>query len=305
MRKIHIILAEVLAIVLLWATGQAHAQLEFVSPIHLIFVSEVTGNFGVYYTDGSMTNPVPILVPTEPQDNITSVACSPTGDTIAVNLYGGQITLVDLLTNTLTDLPLERSRYDNLEFSPNGQQLTFTRGVSGDIFALDLNDLELQQVSSVAGQNDFATWSPDGNRIAFANVENGLYTLYVKDLTQSGSETPILTSSNSPYWSLEWSPLGNEIAFDLYAPNSSVYTIEPVMGSSPTPLFQSPQRSYGSPMWSTNADQLAFTATIDGEPELYYANRDGTNVHRLTFNGIVWDEAQCWLEDAPTILGLR
>lgn len=274
------------------------------SAIHIVFVSEMSGNFGVYYTDGIRVDPYPLFVPPAARDNVTSAACSPDGTKIAMNLYGGQIAIMDLATAALTELPLERNRYDNLVWSPDGERLAFTRGVSGDVFTLDLAAFELQQINTVRGRSDFPTWSPTGDQLAFTNADDGEYTIYVKDMTTFSPETRLLTNTATPYWALSWSPTAAEIAYDVYVPNSAVYTLALTPNAQPAPLFASANHSYGAAHWSPDGQRLAFTFTVDGTAELYVAHRDGTNRRLLTDNGQAWDEAQCWLSTSPPIAAL-
>jgi TolB protein len=47
------------------------------------------------------------------------------------------------------------------------------------------------------------------------------------------------------------------------------------------------------PAWSPDGARVAFSSTRDGNPEIYIANRDGSNVHRLT-NSPTIDISPTW-----------
>jgi len=47
------------------------------------------------------------------------------------------------------------------------------------------------------------------------------------------------------------------------------------------------------PAWSPDGTRIAFSSTRDGNPEIYIANRDGSNVHRLTENRAI-DTSPTW-----------
>ena len=63
--------------------------------------------------------------------------------------------------------------------------------------------------------------------------------------------------------------------------NTDIWVV-PADGSAPTRVLIGGEKSETTPVWSPDGKHLAFISTRDGEPEVYLADRDGSNVHRLT-----------------------
>mgnify|MGYP000270532003 FL=1 len=61
------------------------------------------------------------------------------------------------------------------------------------------------------------------------------------------------------------------------------------------------QKAKVDPVYSPDGSQIAFVATHDGDPELYVANADGSNVRKLTDNEAV-DASPSWAPDGSKIL---
>ena len=55
------------------------------------------------------------------------------------------------------------------------------------------------------------------------------------------------------------------------------------------------------PVYSPDGERIVFVATHDGDPELYIANADGSNVTRLTDNQSV-DASPRWAPDGSHII---
>ncbi|MFO8064487.1 MAG: TolB family protein [Spirochaetota bacterium] len=61
------------------------------------------------------------------------------------------------------------------------------------------------------------------------------------------------------------------------------------------------QRAKVDPVYSPDGSQIAFVATHDGDPELYVADADGSNVRKLTDNESV-DASPSWAPDGSHII---
>lgn len=93
------------------------------------------------------------------------------------------------------------------EWSPNGQQIAFTRRYRGreDIYTIRLDGTGRRRLTNEAGQHFAPTWSPDGRRIVFVT---GLYQRRVVDVINAdGTGRKRLRTGPGGYISPDWQPL--------------------------------------------------------------------------------------------------
>lgn len=128
-------------------------------------------------------------------------------------------------------------------WSPNGYEIAFTSDRTGSpqIYAMDREGSNLRRVTWIGGYNDQASWSPMGDRIAFAR-QAGEFQLMT--ISPEGTDEKWLGVGEQP----KWSPDGRHIVFirrsgkrsDLWTCNAD--------GSSPRQLTFSGDAS--QPAWS-------------------------------------------------------
>jgi Tol biopolymer transport system component len=175
--------------------------------------------------------------------------------------------------------------------SPDGQSIAAAQGswVGGTWNGFDgiyLFDRFGKSRKKLVGRSNFdgsPAWSPDGTRLAFRSMMPGPYGEYgriwivgrdgsgLHQLTPENADSTDYTFDDSP----TWSPDGKQV---LYNHNGELWLIN-ADGSAPTALGVS-----GSwPAWSPDGSKIAFTSA-GGGPTLavWVANRDGTNVRKLT-----------------------
>ena len=104
---------------------------------------------------------------------------------------------------------------ENPEISPDGNLLTVTRSVqeNTDIWLIDIKrGGTASRFTTEATTEEFAIWSPDGSRIAYASYRNGVWNLYQKAISSPDREELILESSGSEVPN-DWSPDGQYILY--------------------------------------------------------------------------------------------
>ena len=170
-------------------------------------------------------------------------------------------------------------------WSPNGQQLTFTRFdatfASGEVVLIN-DDGTGERV--VAQDALAGVWSPNGKQLAIER-DGGLYLINVDG---SGLTRVIDNASPSAF-----SPNGKQIAFRREQDgNVDIYVVN-VDGTGLVRLTDDPAIDFGDHAgWSPDGKQFLFSSTRDGgDIDIFVMNADGTNVRQLTFNDCDDDDA--------------
>ncbi len=128
-----------------------------------------------------------------------------------------------------------------------------------------------QLVSTFPGAHTQASFSPNGNRIAFLNEISGVQQIWVKDL--NGGDPIQITSEKMPVARPRWSPVGNEI---LYVQGSGaergIILITPA-DKEPRKIIQGGR----NPDWSWDGKKIVFERGFD----IWTANKDGSDQRRV------------------------
>jgi TolB protein len=207
-------------------------------------------------------------------------------------------------------------------WSPDGRTLAFTRAIfpgrstdpsnvelwlmnTDDGAARRLTHESVERVGRQPGAQDgFASWSPDGKRLAFARwvraSPGSLEQFEVDTITPDGTELRQVTPNDVQAAQPAWSPDGTRIAFqsppDDEGVTKNLYTIRPDgthMISVTNNLLDGSDSSH--PTWSPDSRQILFSHVRPGSAtgtDLYVVNRDGTHPRPVALTP--------WNEDAPS-----
>ena len=99
-------------------------------------------------------------------------------------------------------------------------------GLDDDIYIIDVNGRNIQNLTNHPGHDKLPAWSPDSQKIAFCSKREGNYNIYVIDV--DGKNLRQLTDHPDRDLSPTWSPNGKEIAlssrrggnYDIYVMNA-------------------------------------------------------------------------------------
>jgi Tol biopolymer transport system component len=179
-------------------------------------------------------------------------------------------------------------------WSPDGNQLVYSSDKGGDHMQLWIRDMQTgkdRELTKLGSQPQGATWSPDGKRIAFFDV-NAIWrsaSVSVVDVA-SGKVTKIHDTLNAPGMPT-WSPDGKRIALANIAPYSKtvregtnqIMTMSSENGVEnpddkwfvPVPNLSIDSRGYCGPVWSPDGTKMAaiyegvlavWSVSFTGEP---------------------------------------
>jgi Tol biopolymer transport system component len=127
---------------------------------------------------------------------------------------------LSVTTGAMTRLPISGhvargGGISEVDVSPDGSQIAFTHvsGYRPQIWVGDLDGPDVRRVTHDPRSADFASWSPDGTKIAYAGFGQGGTdrSVFVVDLT-TGTSTQ-LTDEPADVWRMDWSPDGERILY--------------------------------------------------------------------------------------------
>ena len=197
-------------------------------------------------------------------------------------------------------------------------RITFTRLGNGlvDIYAMDVNGHNLEQLTTSYAFDDWGNWSRDTFKIVFQSdrIPDTTFTarfqIYV--MNSDGSNVGQLTLPNpardaitghiidtTSNYHPAWSPDGTKIAFgSTRDTNPQIYVMDP-NGFNVVRLTHD-QAEDAQPAWSPDGTKIAFATNRDGNNEIYVMNANGSGQINLT-NNTGSDLTPAWSPDGTKI----
>jgi hypothetical protein len=157
------------------------------------------------------------------------------------------------------------------------------------IYAVELSDLSVTQLSISTGVDTQPAYSPDGSQIAFATTRDGNSEIYT--MNSDGGNQNNLTSNSAEDLYPAWSSDGQWILFTSNRDgDQEIYKVR-TDGSELTNLTNNAANDY-QPTWvadvglfSSGGDRVAFATDRDGNQEIYIMLSDGAEQTNISNNG--------------------
>ena len=161
-----------------------------------------------------------------------------------------------------------------------------------DVWSMKADGTGLTRLTHSTWRDFDATWSPDGEMIAFRSERSGEPEIWLMHADGSGQHR--LTRGLAP----AWSPDGALIAFAGPSGSSGIITLIRPDG---TGLRQLPHTEGGEyPSWSPDGTRIAFNSNLTGDHLMFVAQADGSNVAGPVGAGEGWQVD--WSPDGRSIL---
>jgi Tol biopolymer transport system component len=178
-----------------------------------------------------------------------------------------------ILSSLLLAVQINQSAWAGTFPGPNGQ-IAFAKGSGMDpdtdeIYVMNADGSEQTQLTDNDVSDLYPSWSPDGEKIAFASERDG-GGIYVMNADDGSDVTRLTTEGVDP----SWSPDGEKIAFTSFrdaddeSEFNAIYVMNADDGSDVTRLTD-PNADYSTIDWGTN------TSSPDGKD-----NKDKEHDHK-------------------------
>jgi Tol biopolymer transport system component len=199
----------------------------------------------------------PVLSPDGSQ-----IAFAAVGDIYVVPAAGGKP--VNLTNDSALDT--------DPAWAPDGASLVYSSDKNSPLLQLWIRDMksgQARQVTSLTTQPQGASFSPDGRRIVFFNVDGMWRVAQMSVLDLASGEVMKIHDSLPQPGAPVWAPDGTRVALAGVAPLSTrfregtnqILTISTVGGSdewhAPTPMMGIDSRGGGGPAWSPDGTKMA------------------------------------------------
>jgi len=188
--------------------------------------------------------------------------------------------------------------YRDVNISPDGKRIAVHRheGQGGDIWIFEPDGATTRLTFDATQDNSGPIWSPDGRRIVFGSLRNGLWGLYQKSSSGGGTEE-LLLESDRPKVPMAWS--SDSIVFWILDPKTTWdLSLFSIVDHKAIPLLNSTFHESHAQI-SPDGKWLAYHSDRSGQYEIYVKPfPSGEGVWQVSSN---WGGAPRWRGDGKEI----
>ena len=164
-----------------------------------------------------------------------------------------------------------------------------------EIYIMDIDGGNLQNLTNDPGEDVGPGWSPDGTTIAFCSGrEKGGWNGDVYLMDADGGNQRLILDTPEGETDLSWSPDGQMIVAEA---GNQIFVMD-VDGGNRLQLTDIGDNY--QPSWSPDGKSIAFTSDRDGNGEVYLMDPDGGNQRRITDHPAT-DREPCVSPDGQSI----
>jgi Tol biopolymer transport system component len=211
---------------------------------------------------------------------------SPDGQKIALNRWrlgmSADIWVADADGKNLTQLTYNQNTDSQASWFPAGDKLAFLSDRDSKYLTLRSISLKTgkeEQLLDLGQDIQFATLSPDGKRVSYNLIQNGVMNVWVATLATG--ERRQLTFDNELAAFPCWSPNGQLIAYEVKRGHNDYLMVMPSSGGEATQLTSDEGKSWPH-SFSTDGDKIVFAGQRDGIWNIYTISISTKVQKRLT-----------------------
>jgi Tol biopolymer transport system component len=171
---------------------------------------------------------------------------------------------------TVQPTPAAAGAYLGPRLSPDGQKLAASLRAEGrrpDIWVFDIVRGAPTRLTFSGGA--WPVWSPDGRRVVYNSVVNGVNNLHVIDAGGGGKPEQLLTSANGQT-AMSWSRAANAVAFlQRTKSGADAIWVLPMEGDRTPRLFVESTFMLWHPEFSPDGRLIAYASNESGAFEVY------------------------------------
>ena len=176
----------------------------------------------------------------------------------------------------------------------------FINADSAEIFLMKPDGSDLRQLTEDNFINFGPKIAPNGQKIAFNSIQDGMVQIYLMDI--DGSNISRLTMGEGNARDPNWSPDGSKIAFSSDRDGDPEIFIINSDGSGERQLTNN-DTSDVTPIWSPNGEWIAFSSAFEAEdPNIFLMRPDGSELTRITFSPSYDGDALSWSPDGEWLI---
>ena len=224
---------------------------------------------------------------------------SPNGRLIAFD-NGRHILVASASRKHVKDLTPGLKNTSSLDpaWSPNGRWIVFAAEPTGTrnaaLWLVRPNGSGLHKLVDAPGEEENASWSPDGSQIVFDSFPaNGPDHLYV--VHSDGSQLRQITQDSLDAWGPDWSSHGLIVfANNRRGASSDILTIHPDGSALHQLTHAQPGTALAYPSFSPNGRNIVLSRIKGSRGSLYRMTASGQQLHRLTMAGNYSDQFADW-----------